>query len=120
MQLVSEICKLLYLHKTRTTPYHPQSDGLIERFNRTMLSLLPTCVRDNLLDWENYIRKVCVAYNSSTGYTSFFLMFGRQVRIPVDVIYGTPNTSTETIHEYAAVLRQQLDKAFTSARKNSH
>ena len=64
-QLVSEVCKPLHVHKTRTTPYHPQSDGLVERFNRTILSTLATCATDNSLDWENHIRKVCMAYNSS-------------------------------------------------------
>ena len=105
-QLVSEVCKLLHVHKTRTTLYHPQSDGNVKRFNRTMLSMLATCTQDNPLDWENHIRKVCMTYNSSvqasTGYTPFFLMFGRQARIPVDVMFGSPNSSTQTIHEYAA------------------
>ena len=122
-QLVSEVCKLLHVHKARTTPYHPQGDGLVERFNRTMLSMLATCTKDNPLDWENHIRKVCMAYNTSvqasTGYTPFFLMFGRQARIPVDVMYGAPNSSTQTVHEYAATLRKQMDKAFALARKHS-
>ena len=38
--LIKEICSLLGIHKTRTTPYHPQSDGLVERFNRTLLNML--------------------------------------------------------------------------------
>ena len=72
-QLLSEVCKLMHIHKTRTTPYHPQSDGLVERFNRTMLAMLATCAKDNPLDWEKHVRKVCMAYNTSvqasTGYT---------------------------------------------------
>ena len=64
-QLVKEVCKLLNINKTRTTPYHPQSDGLIECFNRTMLAMLATCVKDNPLDWEKHVRKVCMAYNTS-------------------------------------------------------
>ena len=76
-QLMAEVCKLLQIHKTRTTPYHPQSDDLVERFNRTMLAMLSTCAKDNPLDWERHVRKVCMAYNTSvqasTGYTPFFL-----------------------------------------------
>ena len=83
---MSEVCKLLHIHKTRTTPYHPQCDGLVERFNRTLLNMLATCASDHPFDWEKYIRKVCMAYNSSvqatTGYTPFYLMFGRQARLP--------------------------------------
>ena len=46
--LLKEICKLLGITKTRTTPYHPQSDRMIERFNRTLLNMLSTVVQDGL------------------------------------------------------------------------
>ena len=122
-QLVSEVFKLLHMHKAQTTPYHPQSNGLVECFNRTMLSILATCAKDNPLDWENHFRKVCMAYNTSVhasaGYTPFILMFGHQAQIPVDVMYGAPNCSIQTVNEYAATLRKQLDKAFALARKHS-
>ena len=122
-QLLNEVCKLLHVHKTRTTPYHPQSDGLVERFNRTMLSMLATCAKNNPLDWETHIRKVCMAYNTSvqasTGYTPFFLMFGRQARIPADVMYGTPTSTNHSVNEYAVTLQKQMDKAFGLARQHS-
>jgi len=74
-QLMSEVCKLLGIHKTKTTPYHPQSDGLVERFNHTMLNMLAVCVKDNPFNWEKYIWKIRMAYNSSvqasTGFTPF-------------------------------------------------
>ena len=92
-QLMSEVCKLLGIHKTRTTPYHPQSDGLMERFNRTMLNMLAACAKDNPFDWEKHIRKICMECNSSvqasTGFAPFYLMFGWRAKLPVDIIYGT-------------------------------
>eukprot|EP00731_Ephydatia_muelleri_P024875 Em0016g1146a len=90
-ELINEICKLLQIKKSHTTPYRPQGNGMVERFNRTLLDMLATAVGDNPADWENYIHKLCFAYNtsvhSSTGYSPFFLMFGRQAAIPVDLMY---------------------------------
>jgi len=45
--LIREVCKMLGITKTRTTPYHPQSDGMIERFNRTILNMMSTAVSDD-------------------------------------------------------------------------
>ena len=121
-QLISEVCKLLHIHKTRTTPYHPQCDGLVERFNRTLLDMLATCTGDHPFDWEQHIRKVCMAYNSSvhasTGYTPFYLMFGRQARLPLDVMYGTPGPIVQSPSEHASALKQQMTAAFTLVRRH--
>ena len=51
--IIAEVCKLLGVAKTRTTPYHPQSDGLVERFNRTLLDMLATAVHEQPVEWES-------------------------------------------------------------------
>ena len=83
-RLLAEVCKLLHIQKSRTTAYHPQSDGLAERWNRTLLGMLSTCVDGHPEDWEDQVRKACMAYNSSvdgnTGFTPFYLLFGRQAQ----------------------------------------
>ena len=85
-ELIAEVCKLLGINKSRTTPYHPQSDGLVERFNRTLLAMLATISEEKPFDLEGKLRSVCMAYNTSvhptTGYSPFFLMFGRNVTEP--------------------------------------
>ena len=121
-QLMGEVCKLLHINKTRTTPYHPQCDGLVERFNRTLLNMLASCANDHPFDWEKHIRKVCMAYNSSihssTGHTPFYLMFGRQARLPVDIMYGTgEHDEAQSPCEYATTLKQRLTSAFTLVRE---
>ena len=83
-EIIKQACKLLQIiDKSRTTPYHSQSDGLIKRFNHTLLQILATCAETHPFQWEDHIHKVCVAYNTSvqasTGYSPFFLMFGRQM-----------------------------------------
>ena len=68
------------VHKSRTTAYHPEGDGMVERFNRSLLQLLRTYV-DTQDDWERYLPLVLYAYrtsvHSSTGASPFLLMYGR-------------------------------------------
>ena len=117
--LISEICKLLQIHKSRTTAYHPQGDGLVELFNRTLLDMLSTTIKDYQGNWENHIRAVCMAYNTSvqptTGFTPFYLMFGRQARIPVDVMYGSPVVESSP-STYASELKKLLTTAYNKVR----
>ena len=121
-QLIAEICSLLKIKKTRTTSYHPQGDGLVERFNRTLLDMLATTVKDHEGSWEDHIRAVCMAYNTSiqqtTGYSPFFLMYGRQARIPVDLMYNPDSPDELPHHEYAALIRNTLEDAYSSVREH--
>ena len=114
------MCKLLQIHKSRTTPYHPQGDGLVERFNRTLLDMLSTSIKDHQGTWEDHIRAVCMAYNTNvqptTGFTPFYLMFGRQARIPVDVMFGSSPVIDTSPSIYATTLKQSLTTAYNHVR----
>ena len=100
----AEICKILHIMKTRTTPYHPQSDGLVEWFNQTLLSMFSTASRDNPNEWGTHLRHLCMVYNTSlhptTGYSPFYLMFGCRARLPTDIMYGTPTPEAVPVTEY--------------------
>ena len=81
--------KYVVYFKSQTTRYHPQCDGLIEWFNQTLLSMLATSAKDNPLNWKQYIQPVYFAYNTnihtSTGFTPFYLMYGWEACLPVDL-----------------------------------
>ena len=64
-EIIKELSKTLQIRKTHTTPYHPQSDGLVKRLNRTIISMLATVVNDFGGEWEDHLPRVCFAYNTS-------------------------------------------------------
>ena len=66
-KVMKELCLLCGAHKTRTTPYHPESDGLVERFNRTLLMMLAMFASENKDDWDKLLPAVMMAYHSSGG-----------------------------------------------------
>ena len=116
--VIKEICKLLQIDKTRTTLYHPQCDGLIERFNCTLTQMLSTCLTELSPHWEEQLPKLCMAYNSSkqstTGYSPFFLMFGREAHLPVDLLYSCDfDLPLKDLPSYVQNLRNTLTAAFT-------
>ena len=120
--LIAEICKLLEIRKTHTTPYHPQGNGMVERFNRTLLDMLATTTHNHPNDWECCVRKVCMAYNSSvhpsTGFSPFFLMFGREAKLPVDLMYGSNPVDERTPSEYVQQLKTSLHDAYALVREH--
>ncbi len=118
--LVQELCRVLHIRKSRTTPYHPQSDGLVERLNRTLLSMMATTVRDHPEEWECHLPKLCMAYNTSvqptTGFAPFSLMFGRKARIPLDVAFATPMAEAQSPSQFAQQLTDSLRHAYQQVR----
>ena len=120
--LFSEICDLLDIKKTQTSPYHPQSDGLVERMNRTILMML-TVVLEKYEDWEMCLPTVMLAYRASvhetTGFTPFKLMFSREIRLPVDVMFGRPPDHPVGHSHYVNKLREGMERIFSQFREKT-
>ena len=118
-----EVCKLLGIEKTRTSPGRPQSDGMIERAHRSVQVMISAYVSQNQKDWSTYIPMLVLAYNSavhdSTRCTPASLMLGRQLRLPIDLALGKPETRQSTCEsDYAYELETQMLHMHEIACKN--
>ena len=99
-QLEADLCELMGVQKIQTSLYHPQTNGQCERFNSTLINMLGTLPKEKKSEWKNHIGTLVHAYNctqnSATGFSPYYLMFGRQPHLPVDVALGlAPCTITE-------------------------
>lgn len=123
-RIIKSLCKLAGIEKSRTTPYHAQGNGMVERFNRTLLGMLGTLDPLQKSNWKAAIRPLVHAYNctrhDSTGFSPFFLMFGRNPRLPVDVMMGLENPDGEaSLPRYVETLRKRLKDAYRLANANA-
>jgi transposase InsO family protein len=121
--LISELCKLVGTRKIRTTPYHPQGNGQCERFNSTLISMLGTLPPDCKTSWPQYVSTMTHAYNctksNATGFSPFFLMFGRKPVLPIDLLFGQKNSEENKSHQkYVQELEKKLKWAYEKAQQH--
>ncbi|KAG7491797.1 hypothetical protein MATL_G00007640 [Megalops atlanticus] len=124
-QVFAEVCRRLGIEKTRTTPLHPQSDGLVERFNRTLATQLALLTSEHQRDWDCHLPLVLLSYRTavqeSTGFTPAALMLGRELRTPADLVFGRlPDwewPSTPGL-DYVVELQSCMDRAHHLAREH--
>ena len=119
--LMKEICNLMGIHKSRTTAYHPQCDGLVERQNRTFQDMLSVFVSQNRDDLDLWVDIAVYAYNTSshesTGYSPYELVSGRVARTPIEMDLGIPHKYLARQTEYSETVRQHLHSVQTLARE---
>jgi len=93
-RIMNEVCRLFGIEKLRITPYKP-STNQVERFHRTMNSVLAKTVAENQRDWDVRLPYVMAAFRATrhdtTGYSPNFLVLGRETTAPPDLVYGLPN-----------------------------
>ena len=121
--LMKSLCTLLGCTKTRTAPYHPESDGMIERFNRTCLMMPSMFVNDRRDNWHFYLfamHAYHMSVHESTGYSPFRLMMGEECSLPQDV--STPELRMNREHDvsphpFATWVRDTLEVAYDHVRE---
>ena len=122
-KLMKEICRLLEIKQTRTSPYHPQSDGLVERLNRTLLDMLSKICAENPSTWDHHLPYVMCAYratqHSSTGCSPNLLMLGREIVLPVDLVFGIRQNETisDCPVQYVEWLKEAMTENFEHVRR---
>ena len=125
--LMKSLCTLLRCTKTRTAPYRTESDGMIERFNRTCLMMLFMFVNDRRDNWNELLLYVMHAYRTSvhesTGYSPFRLMMGEECSPPQDVSTSELRANREhdkSPHPFATWVRDALEVAYDHVRESLH
>lgn len=122
--LIQELCRLTGTKKSRTTPYHPMGNGLTERFNRTLISMLGTLHPSQKTNWKAHVAPLVHAYNctrhDATGQSPYFLMFGRQPRLPIDLAFGlVKDKDREPQLVYIQELKERLLQAYQLATETA-
>ena len=126
--VIKELCDITGMVKSRTTPYHPEGNGQCERMNQTLLNMLGTLDDHHKEDWKSYVPILTHAYNAtrheSTQCTPFFLMFGRQPRLPLDLAFGMGAGNQEqdvepNYGEYIEKVKKQMERAYETAREKA-
>ena len=120
--VITHLCELYGVQKLRTSPYHAQTNDHVERMNQTIIHMIGKLEEDRKVCWSEHLPELLMAYNATrstvTGYSPYYLLFGRRPRIPVDYLFPTLHDSPhQTKMEVSvAAMQKRLKEAFTVAR----
>ena len=121
--VITHLCELYGVQKLRTLPYHAQTNGQVEHMNQTIICMIGKLEEDKKACWSEHLPELLMAYNATrsavTGYSPYYLLFGRRPRIPVDYLFPTLHDSPhQTKMEVSVVaMQKRLKEAFAVARR---
>ena len=119
-KVIKKLCGIAGVLKTRTTPYHPMGNGMVERYNQTLLNMMGTLKERQKSDWKTFVPSLTHAYNAtmheSIGFSPFYLMFGRHPRLAIDAFLGIGSSEEHKSHQdYVDRLKDRLQYAYERA-----
>ena len=120
--IITHLCDLYGVQKLRTSPYHAQTNGQVERMNQTIICMIGKLEEDKKACWSEHLPELLLAYNTTcstvTRYSPYYLLFGRRSRTPVDYLSPTLCDSPhQTKMEVSvAAMQKRLKEAFALAR----
>ena len=114
------LCKVLEIHKARTSPYRPSANGQVERFNRTLMDAVRCFLGKAQNKWDQHVQQIAGAIrssvNRSTGFTPNMLMLGREVNTPAQLMFPCVKEKYEDYGEYVSDLMETMKSAHDCAR----
>ena len=121
--IITHLCELYGVQKLRTSPYHAQTNGQVERMNQTIIRMIGKLEEDRKACWLEHLPELLMAYNATrsavTGYSPYYLLLGRRPRIPVDYLFPTlcdsPHQTKMKVS--VAAMQKRLKEAFAVARR---
>ena len=120
--IITHLCDLYGVQKLRTSPYHAQTNGQVERINQTIMRMIGKLEEDKKACWSEHLLELLLAYNATrstvTGYSPYYLLFGRRSRILVDYLFPTlHDLPHQTKMEVSVVaMQKRLKETFALAR----
>ena len=120
--IITHLCDLYGVQKLRTSPYHAQTNGQVEHMNQMIIRMIGKLEEDKKACWSEHLPELLLAYNATrstvTGYSPYYLLFGRRSRIPVDYLFPTlHDLPHQTKMEVSVVaMQKRLKEAFAVAR----
>ena len=120
-KLFTELCRVLEIHKARTTPYRPSSNGQVERYNRTLMDAVRCFIGKSQKQWDLHLQQIAGALRSSvnrmTGFTANMMMLGREVNTPAGLMFPCKAVERQTTEVYTRELLSIMEKAHETARQ---
>ena len=100
------MCKILGAKQLQTIPYHPQTNGLVERLHQMIMCMIRKLGEDKKANWPSHLAEIAHAYNATqsavTRYSPHYLMFRRWPRLPVDFVFPTIGSNKAPMREASA------------------
>ena len=124
-QIFRELCRMLEIKKTRSSVRHPKGNGAVERQNKTIITMVKKYLRGEQSEWDRNLGCIAAAYRASvherTGMTPNFIMLGREVRLPIELLHGSSTNKEVKVAdygEYVDKLRSRIQYAQKIAREH--
>ena len=121
-QIFVELCQLLGIRKTQTTPYHPSGNGQVERFNHTIIRMIKSFIQGEQRNWDQNLGCLAAAYRSTvhetTHFTPNFLIFGHENRLPTEILFSVPREESTTYCDHVASIQGKMEKAHEVTRRH--
>lgn len=120
---MQEVCRLLIIRKINTSGYHPQTDGLVEKFNATLIGMIAKSCSVLNRDWDTCLSHLLFAYRvsaqESTRESPFFLLHGRDACLPTETaVTHVRNHYLVDVDDYKEDLLCNLSLAWKLAAEN--